>query len=166
MIRVALEISTLGLAELNRWAGYNRIGIYRVIDELTKDMLGQPNVDTSLLFWDFPFTSTLGSIYFKNLGYNAIAIKKNFATEDKLYQKLRHYSGFSNRFTVLNLLSKFLRQFKTKNDLKEIYTIHSLYYQIPSLKNIFNKLRFKTIYDIFPLIHTLPPYSFVNTITG
>jgi len=65
-MKVALEVSTIGLAGIRRNSGYNRTGIFRFASEFVESLIIIKELNVFLVFWEYPYTSGFGQKYFKD----------------------------------------------------------------------------------------------------
>ena len=152
-MNIALEVSTIGLGQINKKEGYNRTGIYRVTTELSKALLKNNNINVFLLFWEFPHTFEFGVEYFKGNGYEVKTIYDNSTLENAIYKKIYGTKNIPHRIDMMKILAKIIQNCKTKNVPGSIDIFHSLYYPNPNFVNPRNTIRFRTIHDILPLLY-------------
>lgn len=159
-MNVALEVSTLGLAGMNRDSGYNRTGIYRLSSELLNALMDLDEISVYLLFWEYPYTAYFGQKYLKNKGLNVQTVFDLSDFEKKFYNNLNLVKMIPKINVFMNLVSKSIQKLKRYNNLESIDIFHSLYYPNPP-KNIGNQiLRFRTIHDLIPIkFPTFFPFS-------
>ena len=152
MIKIALEVSTVGLGQLRDSSGKDRTGIYRVTTELAGALLRNQNISVFLLFWAYPQGSDLGMEYFKKKELKANVLFQNSILESKIYQTIYDRKGIPNQFAVMRVTSKLFQYCKFPSMPKHIDVYHSLYYPLPEFINPKHYVRFRTIHDITPIL--------------
>ena len=150
-MKVALEVSTIGLANLEENSGYNKTGIFRVTSELVEALLKIDEISISLLFWQFPYTMGLGHDFFLKNGHNVNTICNITLAEKFLYNLINKKMRLPKQNALLNVISKTVQKMRNFKDIESVDVIHSLYYPNPEIGNTKKNVRFITIHDLIPL---------------
>ena len=151
-MNVALEVSTIGLGMTTGRSAKNRTGIYRVTTMLSESLILRNDINTFLLFWEFPHTSSLGTKYFLKKGYREKYLPKLTPFEIIFYNKMLGINEFPLKTASLHLISKIIQFCQDKSLLDSIDIFHSFYYPNPECIDPKKKVRFRTIHDILPLM--------------
>ena len=148
-MKIVIDVGVIGLAQLFETA---RTGIYRVISNLTLELLARD--DFELYF------SSLSSLQVNQLTDHYFA-EKNFAAKsfpkNSFEQILTSLAGYDHKISQENITSKILsklyRMSLSRRIGEQADLFHSHYSPLPRFQTRHAPVRMLTVYDIIPLIH-------------
>lgn len=148
-MKIVIDAGVIGLAQLFETA---RTGIYRVISNLSQELLARDDLDISYTSLSSLQVNQLTDIYFaeKNFGGKAFP--------DNVLEKFLISLAGCDREAVqealsAKILSRLYRMSLTRRIGQQADLFHSQYAALPEFPGSCKPLRMMTIYDIIPLIH-------------
>ncbi len=148
-MKIVIDVGVIGLAELFETA---RTGIYRVISNLSLELLAMDELDLSCSSLSSLQVNQLTDLYFVEHGFGAAAFAKS-----PFEQMLMSVAGCDRKKIqkglALKVLSKLYRMSLTWRIGKQADIYHSHYAPLPHFRSRKKPIRMLTIYDIIPLLH-------------
>lgn len=158
-MKIVIDVGVIGLAQLFETA---RTGIYRVVSNLTLELLARENLDLSFSTLSSLQVNQLTVKYLEDRGFNGRAFPAG------IVEKMLTATGNVDLEAPQNslatkVLSRLCRISRTRRIGLEADLFHSHYLPLPVFKTADIPVKMLTIYDIIPLLH--PEYfgeSFVD----
>lgn len=148
-MKIVIDVGVIGLAELFETA---RTGIYRVISNLSLELLAMDELDLSYSSLSSLQVNQLTDRYFVEHNLGAASFPKSW------FEQTLIAAAGCDRKTVqeglaVKILSKLYRMSLTRRIGKQADIYHSHYAPLPHFRSGKKPIRILTIYDIIPLLH-------------
>lgn len=148
-MKVVVDTSVIGLAQLFETA---RTGIYRVISNVSLELLERSELDLQYSALSSIQVNQLTDLYFRARGIGGKSFNKS--SMEKLLIALSGNSREANQNSLYKkVLSRLYRMSHTRRIGRSADIYHSMYSALPRFGSGRKPLRMMTIYDIIPLIH-------------
>lgn len=148
-MKIVIDVGVIGLAQLFETA---RTGIYRVISNLSLELLARDDLDISFSSLSSLQVNQLTDFYFAEKNFAAKSFPRNWF-EKTLITLAGCDRQTSQEHIVAKILSKLYRTSLSHRIGVEADLFHSHYSALPCFRSRQPPVRMMTIYDIIPLIH-------------
>jgi hypothetical protein len=148
-MKIVTEVGVIGLAHLFETA---RTGIYRVITNLTEELLARENLDIAYTSLSSLQVNQLTDTYLADKGFAQKAFGRNQV--ERILTTLAGYNQEKpQNHLPARILSRLYRTSLTKRIGEQADIFHSQYSSLPEFSSTRPAVCMLTIYDIIPLIH-------------
>ncbi len=148
-MKIVIDAGVIGLAQLFETA---RTGIYRVISNLSQELLARDDLDISYTSLSSLQVNQLTDIYFAEKNFGRKAFPDNVLEKFLISLAGCDREAAQEAFSA-KILSRLYRMSLTRRIGKQADLFHSQYAALPEFPGGRKPLRMMTIYDIIPLIH-------------
>lgn len=148
-MKIVIDVGVIGLAQLFETA---RTGIYRVITNLTQELLSREDLDISFSSLSSLQVNQLTDRYLADKGFGEKSFPRN-GFEKALISTVGVDKNTGPQKITAKVLSRLYRMSLTPRIGKQADLFHSQYAPLPSFGERKRPVKILTIYDIIPLIH-------------
>lgn len=148
-MKIVIDVGVVGLAQLFETA---RTGIYRVISNLTLELLARGDIDLRFSSLSSIQVHQLTTAYLTDFGFADKSFSAN-TFENFLISCAGFDSDVPQTGFAAKVLSKLHRMSLGRRVGLQADLYHSQYSALPDFKNAASPVRMLTVYDIIPLIH-------------
>lgn len=148
-MKIVIDVGVIGLAQLFETA---RTGIYRVISNLTLELLARDDLDLSFTSLSSLQVNQLTASYLADHGF----LQKSFSGgvfEKLLISCAGFHPDVPQDGLSAKVLSKLHRMSLGRRIAAQADLYHSHYSALPDFKTVAGPVKMLTIYDIIPLLH-------------
>lgn len=148
-MKIVIDVGVIGLAQLLEAA---RTGIYRVVSNLTLELLARDDMHFSFSSLSSLQVNYLAAQYLADKGFATKAFPKNII-ENFLSSFASGDAEVQQNSLTSKVLSRLFRISHARRIGVEADIFHSQYLALPRFRGASSPVRMLTIYDIIPLLH-------------